>query len=117
MITIETLAKLPKGILYLLILIMISLIGYIDYIAGIEIPLTLFYLIPIIVVTWISGGYAGVAFSIIGIATSIKADRLYLLSSFNKIPLFANGFSRCLIFLIIVRLIVIISTFAERKIA
>ncbi len=108
MITIETLAKLPKGILYLLILIMISLIGYIDYIAGIEIPLTLFYLIPIIVVTWISGGYAGVAFSIIGIATSIKADRLYLLSSFNKIPLFANGFSRCLIFLIIVRLIVII---------
>ncbi len=45
-------------------IVLVIILGVIDYFSGIELNLSLFYLIPIFIVVWFSGGQMGLVFSI-----------------------------------------------------
>ncbi|HPR64471.1 MAG TPA: GGDEF domain-containing protein [Thermoanaerobaculia bacterium] len=50
----------------LLSLLLIGIIGIVDYVTGAELSFSIFYLIPIMVATWFGGAYAGMIIGIIG---------------------------------------------------
>jgi diguanylate cyclase (GGDEF)-like protein/PAS domain S-box-containing protein len=56
--------KLSKLSLKLIGLVSVAFIGVLDYLTGYEISLTVFYLIPISIVTWFAGKRSGVLISI-----------------------------------------------------
>ena len=49
----ELLGKMPVLFIGLML---VGVVGYIDYVTGYEIGFSLFYLIPIVLVTWFAGG-------------------------------------------------------------
>jgi diguanylate cyclase (GGDEF)-like protein len=55
-------------------LVLIAGIGCVDYLTGYEIAFSLFYLIPIFLVTWFAGRSLGVAASIMGAIVWLAAD-------------------------------------------
>jgi diguanylate cyclase (GGDEF)-like protein len=54
----------------------VGLIGYLDYLAGYEIRLTIFYSIPILVSSWFISAYVGYAFSVFSIFIIFYTDNL-----------------------------------------
>ncbi|HTY08212.1 MAG TPA: diguanylate cyclase [Candidatus Edwardsbacteria bacterium] len=68
------LGKRPKSFIFSLALVLVALIGYIDYRTGYEISLTLFYLMPVIIVTWYIGFWWGILISAVSAGTWLLAD-------------------------------------------
>ena len=56
--------------------VLVGFIGYVDYWTGNEIGFSLFYLIPIVVVTWFAGAVPGAVIASLSAATWMMADRL-----------------------------------------
>ena len=52
----------------------IGLLGVIDYLTGIEITFSLFYLLPIVVVTWATDSYSGLVMSFLSAITLLGAE-------------------------------------------
>lgn len=70
----EFLKHQPRGFHLVLGLVLILLIGWIDYATGHEIDLTIFYLFPISLAVWYSGRQLGQLFCLLSVATWFVAD-------------------------------------------
>jgi signal transduction histidine kinase len=55
-------------------LLLVAIVGYIDYLTGYERPLVLFYLLPISLATWFEGLIVGLGISVVSIAVSMLSD-------------------------------------------
>ncbi|MGD0806282.1 MAG: GGDEF domain-containing protein [Anaerolineales bacterium] len=58
--------NVQKGLLFLLSILLVLSLGWIDLQMGTEVALTVFYLVPIVVATWFVNESAGVAVSLVG---------------------------------------------------
>src|SRR6266567_5042008 len=63
-----------KGVLIAACLVLVAIIGYIDYVTGYERPLLLFYLLPIALATWFGNLLIGLIISILGIVAWMWSD-------------------------------------------
>jgi len=63
-----------KGVLIAACLVLVAIIGYIDYVSGYERPLLLFYLLPIALATWFGNLLIGLVISILGIVAWMWSD-------------------------------------------
>src|SRR4030095_4821494 len=63
-----------KGVLIAACLVLVVIIGYIDYVTGYERPLLLFYLLPIALATWFGNLLIGLIISILGIVAWMWSD-------------------------------------------
>lgn len=65
---------LPRKYNMIVGLLLLIVIGYVDYVTGYEFRMELFYLIPISYVTWFVGQHVGILFSVISILTIVYSD-------------------------------------------
>lgn len=107
MIKLETLEKVPK-MLFFLMLALVLLSGYFDYITGWEISFTLFYLIPVLIAAWFIGGFAGGSIAVISTLVGLVADIKDNIPYTYWYVSYWNAITRCIMFLVVVRLIVVI---------
>lgn len=70
----EYLQGLPEIFIIFIGVMLVALIGYIDYLTGPEIAFSLLYLSPIFVTTWLAGRTDGLLISFIAALTSLFAD-------------------------------------------
>ncbi len=71
---IEYLSKLPKSLLISAGSVMVLLVGILSHIAGPQLSLTIFYVIPIALVTWFSDRRLGFIFTILSALAWLMAD-------------------------------------------
>jgi diguanylate cyclase (GGDEF)-like protein len=71
---IEYLSKLPQSLLLSIGSAMVILVGILSHIAGPQLSLTIFYMIPIALVTWFSQRWIGFIFSALTALTWLIAD-------------------------------------------
>jgi signal transduction histidine kinase len=105
MIGLEHLRKLPRWVLVILGVIVVLLLGLVDYLTGPEIAFSLFYLLPVFVITWLVGRTAGVWISIASAATWLVADLQSAVPNSSAIIHYWNGSVRLGGFLIVVYLL------------
>jgi signal transduction histidine kinase len=85
-------------------LILVVLLGVLDYITGPQISFSVFYLLPISLVTWLTNRQSGIISAVISAATWLMADLTApTFYSHPAIP-YWNAFVRLLVFLAIVYL-------------
>jgi K+-sensing histidine kinase KdpD len=72
----EYLSRQPGPLLLVLGLVLILLIGFVDYVTGYEISFSIFYLLPIVLVTWLVGWRYGIASAILSATVWLMADLL-----------------------------------------
>lgn len=60
---------------FLLGLLLVGAVGYVDYATGYEVAFSLFYVLPIALVTWFGGRWAGVALACVSAAMWLVADQ------------------------------------------
>ncbi len=102
MIKLIALERASKTSIIILAILLALLIGAADYFTGREISFSIFYLLPILVVTWYGSKTLGIYFSVISSLEWIVADQLTNpVYSHPTIP-FWNMFVRLLVFLIVV---------------
>jgi diguanylate cyclase (GGDEF)-like protein len=70
----EYLSELPQSVLIFVASVMVICVGILSHKAGPQFSLTMFYLIPIGLVTWFSKAWLGFVFSILGALTWLIAD-------------------------------------------
>lgn len=63
-----------RWLVWILSLLMICLIGYLDYATGYERSLLLFYLIPVALAIWFGNVWLGLTFSILSVSASFVSD-------------------------------------------
>ena len=73
----EYLEKQPKQRMLLIAILLIILLGIMDYATGPDLSVFIFYLIPVFLGTWFVGRGAGVVLSIMSALTWSLADRIY----------------------------------------
>jgi signal transduction histidine kinase len=100
-VVVERLSRQSKTRLSLWGILFVALLGSIDYLTGIEISFSIFYLLPVSAVAWTAGRQAGVILSAASAVTWLAADltagHVY---SHPVIP-FWNALVRCCLFLIV----------------
>ena len=64
----------PRWLPVVVALILVAVIGYLDYTTGYEQSLLLFYLIPIVLVIWFGNVWLGIIFSLFSVLASIISD-------------------------------------------
>jgi diguanylate cyclase (GGDEF)-like protein len=98
---IHEMKTLHKLFLYLLSLSLLLIIGFVDNITGFEISFSIFYLIPIVIVSWYLGMIPGICYATGGAAIWLLVDLFSSVHySFPIIP-FWNMFVRLGFFIII----------------
>lgn len=70
----EYLPKLPKSLMISVASVMVLLVGILSHIAGPQLSFTIFYMIPIALVTWFTERWLGFIFSILSALTWLIAD-------------------------------------------
>jgi diguanylate cyclase (GGDEF)-like protein len=70
----ESLKDSPRSYVIFIGFLLISLMGYINYLTGSEIAITILYLLPISFVTWYAGWHVGALMSIITASVWFLAD-------------------------------------------
>jgi diguanylate cyclase (GGDEF)-like protein len=68
------LGRLPRGLIFALALVILSIIGVIDYITGEEIGFSIFYAIPVMLMAWYLGKAAGIIMSFLAALAWYFAD-------------------------------------------
>jgi signal transduction histidine kinase len=63
-----------RWLVWILSLLLVGLIGYLDYATGYERSLLLFYLIPVALAIWFGNLWFGLAFSILSVLASLVSD-------------------------------------------
>lgn len=86
-------------------LMLVVIIGAFDYWTGVDISFSLFYLIPIALVTWFAGRESGILIAVAGAATWLLAELLWRIPDLTAAILFWNMLMRLGFFLIVVYLI------------
>jgi|WetSurMetagenome_2_1015567.scaffolds.fasta_scaffold303305_2 diguanylate cyclase (GGDEF)-like protein len=89
---------------YVINLFLVSIIGIVDYYTGNEISLALFYLLPIIAVSWLLNYFSGLFFCFLCIIAIILADLKFNISTIT--PVFFWNNSGILCFYIIIASII-----------
>ena len=70
----EYLSQLPQLLLISVAFVIVILVGILSHKAGPQLALTIFYMIPIVLVTWFLERWVGFTFSILGALTWLIAD-------------------------------------------
>jgi diguanylate cyclase (GGDEF)-like protein len=99
------LLRQKKRFLFTIMLLLIVLIGYTDYATGVEISLSLFYMVPIVVAAWYIDGAAGYMIVVLCVTTWIASDRAAGQTYSQATILIWNAITRMLVFALIVRLL------------
>ena len=97
--------KYSDSVFIILCLFLILVIGIIRYHTGPELAFSLFYLFPIIFVTWHVGRWAGVLIATASTISWLVADLLMLSSFSNSFIPYLNETFRLIVFLIITEII------------
>jgi len=71
---IDYLAKKPPPFIWAIALLLNLIIGVIDYLTGYEIRMEVFYLVPVVLLSWLVNRRAGIIMSVIGTATILTAN-------------------------------------------
>lgn len=90
----------PKSIMIGFSLFLVGVIGAADYVTGREIAFSIFYLIPISLVTWRAGRRAGVPISFLSALIWLISDRAASPQTMNAIIGYWNGLVRLGFFII-----------------
>ena len=100
------LSQQPKALLTVLGFVLVLLVGVVDYLSTPQISISIFYLLPISVVTWFVGRKAGMVVAVASAATWLVANDLLWAVHYSHpaIPYF-NAMVNLGIFLIIVFLV------------
>src|SRR4030095_16947809 len=99
------LANIGKNAILAVGILLIAVVGFIDYITTVEISFSIFYLIPIALVSWYAGKNYGLAFAILSAAVWLYADtNSYFQYSNSAIP-YWNALVRFGFFTVVVILI------------
>lgn len=64
----------PKPALVITCILLVGVVGYIDYLTGYERPLALFYLLPIWLATWFASFRVGLGIAVVSVAISMLSD-------------------------------------------
>jgi len=111
----RVLAKQPRGVLIAIALVMIGSLGVLDHLTGYEISFSIFYLIPIFLVSWYTPRPVGLSIAALAacvwMAVDLSAGHLY---SSRFIPPW-NALVRFGFFVIIVFLLTHLKTVLERE--
>ena len=91
---VDYLSKLPQSVLISVGSVMVLLVGILNHMAGPEISSTIFYLIPIILVTWFTRRSIGFIFSILSALTWLITDLTSGTTHFNSDIPYWNGVAR-----------------------
>jgi signal transduction histidine kinase len=91
-----------KGEIGLACLIVALLIGYLDYLSGSEITLSVIYAVPIAVAAWFVGAWAGVALSLLSVVLWLASDALLGLHLAGLYVWLINGMMRLLFYYFLV---------------
>jgi len=91
---VDYLSKLPQSVLIFVGSVMVLLVGILNHMAGPEISSTIFYLIPIVLVTWFTRRSIGFIFSILSALTWLIADLTMGTTHFNSDIPYWNGVAR-----------------------
>ena len=91
---VEYLSKLPPSVLISVGSVMVLLVGILNHMAGPEISTTIFYLIPIVLVTWFTRRSIGFIFSILSALTWLIADLTSGTTHLNSDIPYWNGVAR-----------------------
>jgi diguanylate cyclase (GGDEF)-like protein len=97
---IDTLARQSKSHLTTLGLGLVALLGVMDYFTSSDIATFIFYLIPILFVTWFVGKWSGILISVVSIATWFVANMRFLSFDPNPVVPYWNAATRFISFLI-----------------
>jgi diguanylate cyclase (GGDEF)-like protein len=90
----DYLSKLPQSVLISAAFFIVPLVGILNHIAGPEISSTIFYLIPIVLVTWFTSRSIGFIFSILSALTWLIADLTSGATHLNSDIPYWNGVAR-----------------------
>jgi diguanylate cyclase (GGDEF)-like protein len=99
---VDCLSKLPQSVLISVGSVMVLLVGILNHMAGPEISSTIFYLVPIVLVTWFTRRSIGFIFSILSALTWLIADLSSGTTHFNSDIPYWNGVARLSSFFILV---------------
>ena len=91
---VDYLSKLPQSVLISVGSVMMLLVGILNHMAGPEISSTIFYLIPIVLVTWFTRRSIGFIFSILSALTWLITDLTSGTTHFNSDIPYWNGVAR-----------------------
>jgi diguanylate cyclase (GGDEF)-like protein len=98
---VDYLSKLPQSVLISVASLMVLLVGILNHLAGPEISSTIFYLIPIVLVTWLTRRSIGFVFSILSAFTWLIADLTSGATHFSPDIPYWNGVARLSSFFIL----------------
>lgn len=108
----KVIEKFDRRFILIFNLGLIFALGYLDYITGYEIGITLFYLLPIVVITWANGRIPGILAAILSSAVWLWSAMEGEAYSHIFVPVW-NTFAGLLLFLIIVYFILRIRAMLE----
>ncbi len=91
---VDYLSKLPPGFLISVAFVTVLLVGILNHMAGPELSSTMFYLIPIVLVTWFTKRWIGFIFSILSALTWLITDLSSGATHFNSDIPYWNGMAR-----------------------
>jgi thiamine transporter ThiT len=74
---IDYLDKQPKWLIFVIGLILVAILGYIDYLTG-EYSLLLFYCIPIFLVSWYVGCWQGILIAVLSGTVRFITDSFFV---------------------------------------
>ena len=91
---IKHLSKLPQFLLIFVASVLVVLVGILNHVAGPQLAFTVFYLIPIVLVTWFTKRWIGFVFSLLSTLTWLIADLSSGTAYFNSDIPYWNGVAR-----------------------
>src|SRR5262245_9932670 len=94
-----------KTLVVLLGLVLVAIVGWIDYVSGTELSVSVFYVFPILFVTWYAGVWYGVLLSLVSAITWLILLLLGGFSVSHVLIHYWNGATRLGFFLISVFLL------------
>jgi signal transduction histidine kinase len=98
---IETLGECPKSIIVLSGIVLVGVIGIVDYLTGTEVAVSIFYLLPISLISWFVGKKLGVFISAASTIAWLSADLLAGNQYSHPAILYWNGVVRLGVFVIV----------------
>src|ERR1043165_8872881 len=94
-----------KVLIILAALLLITVIGYLDYITGYKVAFSIFYLLPICLVTWYIGRESGLIMSIIGVLLWFSIEYISSPATDGILLYFWNALVRFGFFIIVTMLL------------
>jgi signal transduction histidine kinase/CheY-like chemotaxis protein/HPt (histidine-containing phosphotransfer) domain-containing protein len=111
----QYLEKLPKNAVAALGLVLIILLGFVDYATGTEITFSIFYLVPISLTSWYVGRWQGILACLISTLTWLTADVLVGLTFSHTLVMIWNGTIRFLILAMLAIMLSELKIFLRRE--